>query len=787
MDDKKVVLVLASALMLLASMSIPVKGQRGARSDLDIYFYTDDTAAYAALLAGEIDLYAGMLTYEQCMDAIERPEIIVTPKVTTFTITNWAYMSAGYDEATGHHEHFGLQPETKPWVGIKNPISDPYMRKALACCVDAARYLAEVYKGFGVELDVPVTFNAQDPWANATLCDHLGGKYPWSYNLAKAKELLTAGGWVDVDGDGIVNFPPDWPGAPGRPNINFKAGLAFFCYDHPEERRLTAESFRAEFEKVLGPGTINGPLIRSYDWFDEYIWTYYDYHIASDGWTVGRFPTYLYSFFHSDNWWPGYGGLNAYTPGEADMDEAIAKFYYPPDMETAVSAAHEAQYYIADKYCIWLTAGHSGQGAYGYRNLVGVVSTPFTAPWNIYTQMQAVRVDDPAKPVRVGLSIIPPNLNQLTAMWGASYTSLGPAWDFFLAMSPYMPARQDADMPLRFRDWHDPPLTWVDPVDGKEKTVSKHYLDHRYRWVHPINGSVYYNFTTYDLEFNAWYFYQTRAPSAWWRASYAYIDHIRPLGPYEIEVYFTRKSYWWYLYPHTYNTICARAWLREPLIVDGDPVTPGMQPTVAKFVEGINITTPGTVALPFRARNAPVDVLSVVGDGITLTEYKDFEIVKGRVQIYHDFPDGTAITITYWGRGHYVGATVADIPLTEIHYGTGPYYLIAYDPLTGVSYKRNPNHPLATPPWGEVDWWWRWEVGYQKKRLQSGYMKIDIYDLVKISGAYGATATLTPSPNWDTSADMAAPPGTPRGVINIYDIVTATGKYGLTFWHLPPP
>lgn len=808
MKDKKAILVFTALLTLLPlAVAMPVKAQP--RSDLEIYFYTTVDAAWSAFIAGEFDLYGGLLTYEQYMYSIGDPSIIVTPKVTTWTITNWAFMSAGYHATTGHHEHFGMQAETAPWKGIKNPLSDANLRKALACLVDMDRILAEVYKGFGVRLDVPITYNSRDPWANASLIDE---NYPYRFSKTKAREYLAAGGWIDWDGDGVINFPDNWPGVPDKegaplgkkPNVGAAGypgiGLSFFVYDDPPERRLAAEIMMESFNEVLGPGVINGPLLRSYPHFDEYIWTYYDYHLASDGWSVGRFPTYLYSFFHSHNWLPGLGGYNAYTPGEPDADEAILEFFLPPDFPTAVPRAHAAQYYIVDKYCWWLSSGHSGQGAYAYRNLLGVVTTPLFGPWNHYTLRYAMRVDAPGAPIRIGLPTIPPNLNMITAMWSASYASLDPAWEPLLQTNPYSPARQDWDFPGRLRDWHDPPLTWADG----NKTMAKHYLDNRVKWVKPITGEdTGWKFTAEDLEFNAWYFYQTAAPPAWWRSpGYARIDHIRrgvESGIEYIETRLIEFSYWFYLYPHTYNTICKNVWttLWDPanpdaLIFDGDKTADGKQPSVAVLVENVNITTPGfAMALPFRAMNAPVDVISVVADAETLTEYVDYEIVRGRLYIYKDIPDGTTITITYWGRGSYVGFTCADIPLEKYHYSNGPFYLIAWDPDVGVAYKKNPHYFRETPPWGEVDWMWIWEKGYQKERLQSGWMHVGIYDVVKVCGAYGTQGLRTPDARWVPPADISPQPippapGSPgTGKINIYDVTTATGKYCTKFWILP--
>lgn len=791
----KLLVMIGIAVLILTLAIIPVMAQQGPRADIEIYFYETDEAAWAAFKAGEVD-YFGAMDYDQYMEAIADPSITVTPFVTTFTIDNWAYNShyTG-DPANPNHDFFGQQPETAPWKYIRIPTSDVYFRKAMACCVNYDRWLEEVFKGFGKKLDVPVAYASQDPWANETLVDRLGGTYPYRYNLTKAREYLEMGGWTDWDGDGIVNFPLDWPGVEGEigvrdePNINYPGKIPLYVYDTPEEERLCAYIWEEDMETVLG-GDVIEVIPKSFSHFDEYIWTYYDFMMASDGWGVGRFPTYLYAFFHSENYYPGYGGLNAYWPGAPDLDEALEKFYFPENMSEAIYWAKRAQSLIVDKYCIWPTAGRSTAVPYAYRNLIGVVSTPYIGPWNFYTLMQARRVDDPDAPIRFALAPTPPNVNQITAMWSVSYIVMSQCWDDNFLVNPNTPSDMDKDFPLWTRDWYVPPLTWVDPDTGEEKTMQHYWLNHKFSWVEPVTGNVLDSFTSADIEFTTWYFYHTADPPAWWRYVFTRVDHVRPLGPYEVEFYFTRKSFWWYAYPWVISTIYRNGWISywdpakpHALIYDGDPTVDGKQPTVVTLVEGVNITTPGPAeALPHQDLNAPVDVLSVEADGTPLTEYTDFEIRQGYVWIYQNFTDGTEITITYWGRGEYVGYTVADIPLTEILYGTGPFYLVSFDPTTGAAYKRNENYALETPPWGEVDWWWRWE-GTTKPR--GGYMKIDIYDVVGILTAYGGSGTGAPSPNWVSSADVAEP----QGVINIYDVVSATGKYGMTFWHLPewPP
>jgi parallel beta-helix repeat protein len=67
------------------------------------------------------------------------------------------------------------------------------------------------------------------------------------------------------------------------------------------------------------------------------------------------------------------------------------------------------------------------------------------------------------------------------------------------------------------------------------------------------------------------------------------------------------------------------------------------------------------------------------------------------------------------------------------------------------------NYPLMNPYWIPAD------VNHD--------LKINIFDVVKITGAYGATPA---SPYWNPHADIAQP----SGKIDIFDIVLCTGHYG---------
>lgn len=77
--------------------------------------------------------------------------------------------------------------------------------------------------------------------------------------------------------------------------------------------------------------------------------------------------------------------------------------------------------------------------------------------------------------------------------------------------------------------------------------------------------------------------------------------------------------------------------------------------------------------------------------------------------------------------------------------------------MNGSSMYGRDYYPLLNPYWCPAD------VNHN--------LEVDILDVVKITGAYGATPA---SPYWNPHADIAEP----YGKIDIFDIVTCTGHYG---------
>ena len=78
-------------------------------------------------------------------------------------------------------------------------------------------------------------------------------------------------------------------------------------------------------------------------------------------------------------------------------------------------------------------------------------------------------------------------------------------------------------------------------------------------------------------------------------------------------------------------------------------------------------------------------------------------------------------------------------------------------------------------PWKGLDYYPLMHIYWNPADVNHD-LKVDIYDVVLISGAYMSTPA---NPKWNGSCDLAEP----YGIINIYDVVVICGHYGETFNH----
>jgi peptide/nickel transport system substrate-binding protein len=82
-----------------------------------------------------------------------------------------------------------------PRNGKLTPFHDKRVRLAMTCLLDRDRILRDFYYGYGQVATSP--FPPRSPMNNPDI-------KPWPYDMDKARQLLAEAGWIDRDGDGIL-------------------------------------------------------------------------------------------------------------------------------------------------------------------------------------------------------------------------------------------------------------------------------------------------------------------------------------------------------------------------------------------------------------------------------------------------------------------------------------------------------------------------------------------------------------------------------------------------------
>jgi peptide/nickel transport system substrate-binding protein len=85
----------------------------------------------------------------------------------------------------------------------KKPMDDPAFRQAVAFAIDMDQIASVVYGGMVMKANPTGLLPIWDEYIDQTVVNELG----FSYDPAKAKQLLTDAGYTDIDGDGFVEAP----------------------------------------------------------------------------------------------------------------------------------------------------------------------------------------------------------------------------------------------------------------------------------------------------------------------------------------------------------------------------------------------------------------------------------------------------------------------------------------------------------------------------------------------------------------------------------------------------
>jgi hypothetical protein len=779
-----VISALLIALMLfsvLPTINI-VKAQP--RSDLDIVWYTNDDAAFTAMKNGEVDIVQWSLTKLQKEATEADPNLAIGQ-----------YVENGMMEFDLNNNETIMDYPTST-----NPLYFADFRRAIAYMVDKNYIISNILEYFGSEIDVPVAYPQTEGWVNASVVtydwNHNGvidpseDNYPYKYDPNAAAAILAQMGFSDTDGNGYLNYPNDptlWGDAAGKDTTQMPLKI---CIRSDHTHRLAAGRYLvAQLEG--DPAVANDSILaRQPAWalygkvggdFDTTDATWEqprkvlspivmrdrNYHIYTGGWSFGRFPTYLFSLFHSMFWYPY--GPNYVNPN-GQYDDILHDIYYAATIEDAQKASRDYTYWHV-KDCINIPLWSYTNYVAWRKTLAGVVNEKGYGTVNDYTFLNAYRTDAPGAPIRMGCVSGWDRLNILYSQWYFEYALLDRVYTGLISANPYDLA---VDIPWAAQDWQVG--TWVDPRDGLTKTVVTYWLRKDVGCASPVNGSSTGNFKYDDYEFTVWYNYAF--DDSWQWSSFMDIHHLEKVNDYTIKVYFDDVSMW-FVYAPTYPLLGPKEKL-APLLTEQETVT----------FYGENLTNPvGAASSYFEyqfTNNQTVQILSATRNGNPITEGVDFYIRAGYDVFCHNvfvnltsFAPTDVITITYLkpiaggAGGTYMGGNLG-YSWEDTMYSYGTYYPISIS-ATSASLNKNPYFFLETPLLGEIDWRWYWQ-GTTKPR--SGYFKVDILDVVKVTGAYCSRGDGAFNPIYLAGADID---GSDLGHIGILDLVSITGKYAQTF------
>jgi len=757
-------LTLILMLSMLANVPMASATQGPRTDDLIMTFYARVEHAYGALLAGDIDMlaYTGwsaglplhdgqQFTADLYAHAITDPNIVLAPLAGNDI--------AGFD--------FNNNYTIPTYPGIRSPMSYLSFRQALAFLVNKTT-IKNVFKGgFADRIDVPIPYS-QSGWWNPMVT---GMGYPYPYAPIMAEASLDADGFIQGSTPNPY-YDPSFPSSAPNMRIypdNWWMDLdpIIFCIRTDDQAMLQAGRLLAD--NMRKHGIPVDQIEASKDVLNHFVMGMRDYHIYTGGWTVKKWPIYLYKLYHSDFWGQNCGnhvtGFNS-TGGSnyPGLDDELRQLWLSPAFAGSVLPCNNAQQIMIDEcLSVWL---YSSQSFVAYSNLLGIVNMDGYGPINPYTFLNAYKQD--GSPIRVGLVSSPNSLNALYSSWICDWLGLDRIYSHLMNEAPY---DLSVDQPWVAQDWYVD--TWLDPQDGKNKTRVTYWLRDNVYWVEPVTGNMLSQLTAHDVEFSIWYNYAYN--DSWHWNDVMDVHHTRIIDNSCIEVYFDVLSYW------------AVYWIGEQL------------PLIPKhlWLDNFCEERDATVILDkdynpceklMFTEDAVVQTVNVWLDGAPLTEGVDYDIVAKNSShnwIHWLTPayTGQNLTVSYWTPQidpH--GYTPGSLPWQTILVGSGMYYMTDFSPGVGgyLALRRNPLYWLETPVLGDIDFLWFW-YGYDESRRidvdrapRHGCYEVNIVDFTLVGQAFGSQGTAVPSSNWFPGADVALS----CGVIDNFDVATVVGSIG---------
>jgi len=782
---KKIIVSAIAILSVLMLVSLyptrPVQAN-GTRSDLDITFYTNPDTAFTALQADEVDMVQWALTKEQ-KDAVE-----LNPNLQIGQFVENGMME--YD--------FQNNYTIADYPTTRNPMNIKEVRVAVDYLVDEDYIITNILKNMASRIDVSVCYPQYPGWVDPSVVTYdwngdgiiqpSENKYPYLFSITNAVNTLAALGFSDTDLNGYLNYPTaDYAG------MDTTAMPLKMCIRSDDPNRLAAgrllvaalegnpgiagDSALATSPRWAALGLVGGDFDTTDTAFEgpraflrPIVMGARNFHIYTGGWSFGRYPTYLFSLFHSMFFYP-YGPN--YVTGQLGthpiLDGYVRDIYYAANIADAQTASKLATKYIVENNVVrglWSATSYVAWR----KELAGVVNMKGVGSVNDWTFMNAWRTKT-SNPLRFATVSGWTILNVMYAQWYFEYALLDRVYSGLINVNPYDLA---SDIPWGAQDWEVG--TWVDPRDGNEKQAITYYLNKAQGCAAPVTGNLSGLFTAKDYVFTCWYNYAYDDDWQW--SSFMDINHIETINDFTVKVYFDDVSMW-FIYAPIYPLLGPAGYLEEKLC------TPGVASfTGADLVEA----PPDYFEYQFNPTDKVVQIISATCNGAPIYEGLDFYIRAGYDVFTHNvfvpmrpFEPGDVIVINYYAAipngagGTYIGGNLG-YDWTDTMYAYGYMYPVSIS-STSAALNKNPFFFLETIPKGEIDFRWNWVAGAKPR---DGYFKIDILDVVKCTGAYSTRGDGMYNALYLAGADLD---DTDLCHIGILDLVTITGKYAMQWGH----
>jgi len=437
---------------------------------LQIRFYSTIGGLWTALKTGEVDLGGLYLSYDQYLEAIEDPNIIVCPIASLNS----------YDFSINNNKTIPAYPDwTSPTYYVE-------FRQAVACCLDKDGLISGPYlQGMALRLDTYVPPQLRG-WVNWNVSEYgpdgeYLGNYPWDYDPVHALQILYEHGWYDKSvyptfddllaeyntPDGLADkigtvegcvYPPGHEEA-GQP---LDPLIAYGRTELPARQHMM-EQVVADLNKLgipvdatYGPSSVCGTPV---------YWER-NYHFYTGGIGAATIPTYLY-WFNSEMDYPGsYANWCVHDP---DADYWTEKFYYnATTIDEALEAAmkiQELQVMRVYSCPVWVPLTY-----FAYRK--GIVSVTTQQGYGLFyttehTFLTSYHEDYPTvDTITFGTGDVPYKLNPLFIPYQYEAQVIDRMFLFPLISNPYIigPGKVPlgGDIPWMIYDWKFE----VDPETG---------------------------------------------------------------------------------------------------------------------------------------------------------------------------------------------------------------------------------------------------------------------------------------------------------------------------------